>query len=1033
MTMREKCLRGPRNSRWRRLATIGALLIAALAFARNDAGAQSLTLGYEQVATRVVPGATAALSLDPSRVGASVQDGVVTLIGRGPGATNVIIIAGDETVTLPVRVGEPPLTVLPGMARNGGASGQTGYYEARYGSDPGIFQGGLFFSRRDGDRSAELTLGGAAPLGDAIGSPFSVPQASFTLRTPNREITLLDRVISNSPLTISRSNVRGLYLREGPWQVNAGYSFFSAFEHLLLPTDKEAVAGLAYRHRLTPRSSLTPNLFYFDRSARNGRPGAVGTLLYETRTASDVKFIAELGVGSPAAARSATVGRSLGGAVEVEIDRPGRRAWAKVRVAPADMPSLTTDQQSGRQLEGGWIWHAEKASVNAMLSSRRYMQGTSDQTSSVASIDLMRRLTQRWAIHGGSGVSLFETGSQPESRISNLTLPLGTSFSGRNGGASIDYQFSRETARDLGGHLFRVNLNGSARGFRLSAFGERQTQAPTARQIVTEIPWLQPMLDRLGLAANSPQQLADLLRTNAELSAYGYANSIQIDVTPVRTRIGASGGWSGAGARRPQLSVSTLFNRDESVDRTSLGAVHSLNYSQKLDSATEVFLTWSALCHDRVQSSSCRPVLGASVRRALSTGPGFLGPRGGHIDGIVFRDDRAQGMYSPGLPAVAGVEVVLDNVRYARTDSNGRFRFDGVPFGTHRVEARYASDQPIVFTTPSPTDVDTGGSVQFGITLSRSSLRGTVLTDAGTGLSGVLVHIVSGDPTFAKATVGKRETTVRTADDGTFVGEGLPAGDYVVSIESGSVPAGYPVDTLAPQRVRVEHAAPGRARFVLRPYRSVAGRARLFDRQTGQYMALAGATVELLPLGRQSVTDARGQYAFRNLPAGQYTIVAKHEGREHIAAVSVPDGPALVKDVDLALLPSADGIPSTRASASHAGTVDAEPEPAKGDEGGPVHRSLGEGGFTIQVAESTSARHARAMVDELKTAGHAAYLEPAAPGVNAPYRVRVGHFSTLADANRSARTLEKALGWQMSVTGILSESVARDSTVGYVR
>jgi hypothetical protein len=56
------------------------------------------------------------------------------------------------------------------------------------------------------------------------------------------------------------------------------------------------------------------------------------------------------------------------------------------------------------------------------------------------------------------------------------------------------------------------------------------------------------------------------------------------------------------------------------------------------------------------------------------------------------------------------------------------------------------------------------------------------------------------------------------------------------------------------------------------------------------------------------------------------------------------------------------------------------------------------------------------MVDELKNAGHAAYLERAASGVNAPYRVRVGHFSVLADATRSARTLEKALGWQMSVT-----------------
>jgi hypothetical protein len=100
----------------------------------------------------------------------------------------------------------------------------------RYGSDPRVLQGNLLFSRREGNRSTELTLGGAAPLADATTSPFSIPLASFTVRTPDREITLLDRVITNSPLTVSRSNVRGLHLREGPWRLHAGYSHFGSFE-----------------------------------------------------------------------------------------------------------------------------------------------------------------------------------------------------------------------------------------------------------------------------------------------------------------------------------------------------------------------------------------------------------------------------------------------------------------------------------------------------------------------------------------------------------------------------------------------------------------------------------------------------------------------------------------------------------------------------------------------------------------------------------------------------------------------------------
>jgi cell division septation protein DedD len=164
----------------------------------------------------------------------------------------------------------------------------------------------------------------------------------------------------------------------------------------------------------------------------------------------------------------------------------------------------------------------------------------------------------------------------------------------------------------------------------------------------------------------------------------------------------------------------------------------------------------------------------------------------------------------------------------------------------------------------------------------------------------------------------------------------------------------------------------------------------------------------------------------------------KHDGSDHIAAVSVPEGPALVKDIDLAVLPAASaGLLHGNAGERRRVSAAAGEERPQADEGSSA-KADGSGAirsewFTIQVAESINARHARAMVDELKNAGHVAYLERAASSVNAPYRVRVGHFSTVADATRSARTLEKALGWQMSVTAISAESVVQGTTVGYVK
>jgi cell division septation protein DedD len=177
------------------------------------------------------------------------------------------------------------------------------------------------------------------------------------------------------------------------------------------------------------------------------------------------------------------------------------------------------------------------------------------------------------------------------------------------------------------------------------------------------------------------------------------------------------------------------------------------------------------------------------------------------------------------------------------------------------------------------------------------------------------------------------------------------------------------------------------------------------------------------------VTDANGLYAFRDLPAGEYTIVATHDGQEQIVAVTVPDGPAFMKEMDVAVVPAQTSVTqpnrtSTPATSVATNTLGSHTKTAERGVIARISESHAKsieatesgGSFTIQVAASNNARHARAMVDELKEAGHAAYLvEPVPSGTVAPYQVRVGHYPTLAEANRSASTLEKSLGWRLRI------------------
>jgi cell division septation protein DedD len=137
--------------------------------------------------------------------------------------------------------------------------------------------------------------------------------------------------------------------------------------------------------------------------------------------------------------------------------------------------------------------------------------------------------------------------------------------------------------------------------------------------------------------------------------------------------------------------------------------------------------------------------------------------------------------------------------------------------------------------------------------------------------------------------------------------------------------------------------------------------------------------------------------------------------------VKVAEGPTIVRDIDVALMPAPGaGIGTRIASVAHA--RDDRPDVSPAD-------SL----FTIEVSAASNARFVHAMVDELKEAGHAAYLvDRQAPGGNGVYHVRIGTYATRAEADRSARALEQSLGWRMSVMAV-APGVSTRNAAGYLR
>jgi hypothetical protein len=858
-------------------------------------GAQgtSVTVAYEKTLTFPVAGATAAFSLNSHYVEASAVDGVVTVIGKNPGSTNIVVITRSGTVTFEVIVPQPPPSYPPGFVKpQGGPADETASYEFRYSTGPSQQQNLLDLSARQGDVLRRLHIVNANLFGtDLSRDRVSFPSAFYTYRSPQREYTILDDQARISPLVAEGILIRGLHWREGRWIFHGGFSSISTFQNLFLPIEREALVGGGYRQPVGSHGGITTSFYALPlRSTLSAisRTGVIGSLMYEYKPREELSVLGELGVS-----------RGLGGAFQIFWRRTQDDLRARVRAKPRTFATLGAGISAG--LLGDLQWthtFSPRFTADLMLTENRFRLRNFEQDNRTATLTLRQQLDRHWSLLGGAGYAEFRSVVPVAPRVATKNLPAGISFGAARFGGSFQYQYSRTQTRDLGGHQFRATAQTSFGRLFLTAYADRQTQAPSVSYIFSEIQGLQEILERLGLTATTPQQIADLLRDNAALIGLGFLEASRVNLNPERVQLGASLTYTSQRATRyQQLALNFLYNQDLGLNRTFQSAVYTATYSRKLSDTLDLFTSYSLF---RAKASNApsiyRPQFQISVRRKLAGFPNLLlGMKRGTVAGIVFRDDFREGRPRPGsagiAPDLAEVEVVLDGERRVVPDRLGGFRFTGVRAGKHRLEVLVKASRPFYFTTPSSQEVEINSSVQVGIGFANSRLFGYVRNDAGAGIGGVTVVVSRGPQRY----------TAQTDADGKFTLTALPAGEYQVALNPESFGPGYLVENLAAASAPVSEASPAQLEFQVRAIRSFSGRASVYDRALARQVGVAGLRVRLVELDREAVTDGEGVYLFRDLPAGVYTVALTYEGREFTRTVTLPAGPAFPRDVDFNL------------------------------------------------------------------------------------------------------------------------------------
>jgi hypothetical protein len=814
-----------------RVAAVACLLFLLLLLVPSAAGQPSFALLVKETQTVRMLGVTAAWAIDPAVVDASAQHDGVVLSARAPGATKVVVISvtGQHTYDVTVTAREGFGTPAARPRTNGGTA------EVRYSSAVREIQNSVTLRRENQKQRMDVEVRTIHQAGDdrqAGRAQTSIATASVRLFRRNRELTLLDRDVDHSPLTLASTPLRGIHYLDEHWRLHAGMTAYATYRTFLVPVERQFVAGGGYAFRASARSTITPSLF-----AVRGE-GTVASLLYDYKDADRLFVRGEVGFSD-----------GLGAAAELAYDGDDDRVLANVRYRPDGFAVAGNATPRGFFGDASWTHDYGRGSTWSASSSATDTAGLRVIS---AGTDVDHRLTPHVALVGGATWAQFGDAR-------TISIPAGVRFDFARGGFGALYRHMRSETNE-GGHGLRLSGRVSRGRFYASAYGDHQRNAPTLDVIFSERPDLALALAELGIVATSPADIARALREHAALAELGFIEGVTLELAPSRTQLGLEVAWLGGTRSRQQLRARLLRNITESVAARTTTTIASLSYSRALTSATDFFASWTYWRTELAGGDArVQPFLEAGLRQRFDGS--FLGGTG-TISGIVFADEDLDGQ-SDGTGVVADVE--LDGARTQKTRTDGTFTFGGVPRGPHRVVVRVPQRAEAYFTTPSRVEAETGDRVAFGVAFTPARLLARIVDDAGDGIAGVRLVLERGADRLSATSESDGDLTIAASP-----------GEWELSLVPDSIPPGYEVTGTEVRTVMLDRAQAVRVEQVLPALRTISGR------------AAPRAQIELRPLDRRVRADEPGRYKILSLPPGAMTLVCG--GGEQ--RVDVPRGPA---------------------------------------------------------------------------------------------------------------------------------------------
>jgi hypothetical protein len=920
------------------------LAVAACLLFAHAARGEGYTVRVQETAIIEIAGATAAYTTNPAIADVTIAAlGHVSVAGRSSGTTQLVVITAGGTQTFLITVAAP---ILPPVTRTE-AGTPLARYEGRYASGSGQMQNTFDLVTHDGERISQIHILHVHDLRAGPGQPAdTIASIFYRNTTPTRKLTLLDETVDLSRMTISNTSVRGVHLKEGALELHAGYASSTMFDDFFLPAGRRWVGGAGYGiDRGSTRWTPSVYGFFSQPAGTAARRGVVGALSAEHRDGDTLFLRGDLGVS-----------RSLAASGEVRYTSARDQLHALLSMKPGDFPNLGLADMPGEHGEIDWSRRATKRlSITSYGTYDRFNLAALRQTIGMASLGLGYAVTARLSFLAGADASTVRTRT---TSIRTIGLPLGVTYDTSAFGVGASYRLIDNSEAFRRGDSLRLSAHAGRGSLTANAWAERQRNAPTLDLIFSAEPGLELALLRLGIAVRTPEDVARALRDNAALIDLGFITGVNVSLTPQRLQAGLNLAWLGSGPRSDHLRLLAVYGHDQGISTTRDNLIATLTYSRRVLTATDLYGSYTRWATRLGTMRETGTSVEVGVQQKFSGVPRFL-QRSGTIEGFAFLDPEMRGVRDQTTNPLPDIAVTLDGARTARTNSKGAYLFDKVSPGPHRIAAQLPASPRAFFTTPSSSETKAQAHIDFGMVWAAARIDGRVVSDAGAGIPGVVLN----------ATAQNGHPISATSDPlGLFV-FAVPPGKFRIGFTEESLPAGYSIAEPRERNVTVEAGQPQSVRFDVRVRRSIAGRA-------------SGATeVRIESLGMTARVDPDGNFLFRSMPAGTFTIGARIGGRTNNRTVTLPAEPAIVRNVDF-------GGPTI----------------AVANAASPLVKVQDAGAFLVQAGAFREEHNARQLVGQLQSNGEHPYtIETRGLTI-----VVVGPFETRQDAIAASERLRRS-------------------------